>query len=47
MAAVDCTSRTSELAELETLLTSGRVPLGFSNLSSLDGFLATVLVGPV
>ena len=47
MAAVDCTSRTSELAELETLLTSGRVPLGFFNLSSLDGFLATVLVGPV
>jgi yecA family protein len=47
MAAVDCTSRTSELAELETLLTAGRVPLGFFNLSSLDGFLATVLVGPV
>ena len=47
MAAIDCTLRTSELAELETLLTSGRVPLGFFNLSSLDGFLATVLVGPV
>jgi uncharacterized protein len=35
------------LAELEALLTAGRVPLGFFNLSSLDGFLATVLVGPV
>ena len=36
-----------ELGELNAFLTSGRIPLGFFNLSSLDGFLAAVLVGPV
>src|SRR4051795_10269349 len=47
MTSIDYTAPASELAELEAFLTSGRVPLGFFNLSSLDGFLATVLVGPV
>src|SRR3954463_11902835 len=47
MTSIDCTAHASELAELEAFLASGRVPLGFFNLSSLDGFLATVLVGPV
>src|SRR3954451_14666242 len=47
MTSTDCTAHASELAELEAFLASGRVPLGFFNLSSLDGFLATVLVGPV
>ena len=36
-----------DLGELNEFLTSGRIPLGFFNLSSLDGFLATVVVGPV
>ena len=47
MTYIDCTASTSELAELETLLASGRARLGFFNLSSLDGFLAAILVGPV
>ena len=47
MSYINCMESASELAELEAFLASGRVPLGFFNLSSLDGFLATVLVGPV
>src|SRR4051794_39606319 len=47
MTSIDGTAYASGLAELEAFLASGRVPLGFFNLSSLDGFLATVLVGPV